>query len=109
MRQDEKASDRNGSRTASIPAETIQTLHAILTASFSSLMQQKTDSLCLDKRGMNSKVIELKLQCFYTCITTSYISNGKIICFINSWGRRELNIVKQRCIADGGQCLKGHL
>ena len=64
------------------------------------------DCSCLDKRGMINKVIELKLQCFYTCTTTSYMRNGKIFCFINSWGRQVLNMVKQRCIAGGGQCLK---
>ena len=34
------------------------------------------DGSCLDNRGMINKVIiKLNLQCFYTCLCTSYMSN----------------------------------
>ena len=51
---------------------------------------------CLDKRGMINKVTEVKPICFYICKTKSYTWNGKIFCFINSWGCHVLNRVKQR-------------
>ena len=45
---------------------------------------------------MINKVIGVKPIFFYICKTTSYTWNGKIFCFINSWGCHMLNLVKQR-------------
>ena len=35
------------------------------------------DRSCLDNRGMISKVVKLKMQCFYTCICTLYKLHDK--------------------------------
>ena len=53
------------------------------------------DFSCLGKRGMINKVIKLNFQFFHTCITTDLMSNDKVFCFIKSWGRHVLKIVKQ--------------
>ena len=50
---------------------------------------------CLDKRGMSTKVIKLNFQCF-SYMYTDYMRNDKIFCFIKSWGRHVLKIVKQQ-------------